>query len=118
MQEHAFHLHKGDFPDAFSLHYGLLPPNTAKACDCGTSFSVDHAIVCPFGGFPTFHHNEARDLTAILLTEVCHNVATEPPLQPITAETFPYATVNIADDACLDVNKGQRLLVQGTGCFL
>ena len=44
-----------------------------------------------------------RDLTATLLTEVCHNVATEPPLQPITAENFPYATANTADDAHLDV---------------
>ncbi len=30
------------------------------------------------GGFPTIRHNEIRDITASLLTEVCHNVATEP----------------------------------------
>ena len=115
VQEHAFHLHKGDFRDALSLRYGLLPLHTAKTCHCGTSFSIYHAMVCPFGGFPTFHHNEVRDLTATLLTEVCHNVATEPPLQPITAKTFPYATANTADDACLDVKArafgaGDRLL--------
>ena len=40
---------------------------------------------------------------ATLLTEVCHNVTTEPPLPLITAEAFPYATANTADDACLDV---------------
>ena len=32
-------------------------------------------MVCPFGGFPTIRHNEVRDLTASLLTEVSHNVA-------------------------------------------
>ena len=56
--------------------------------------------------------------TATLLTKVCYNVATEPPLQPITAKTFPYATANTAADARLDVVKGQGLLMQGTGCFL
>ena len=38
-----------------------------------------------------------------MLTEVCHNVATEPSLQPISAETFPNATANTADNARLDV---------------
>ena len=53
-------------------------------CQCGTSFSVDHQsyyssvlTLCPFGGFHTIRHNEVRDLTTSLLTEVCHNVATE-----------------------------------------
>ena len=32
--------------------------------------------------------NEIRDLTAHLLTEVCHNVAVEPHLQPLTGETL------------------------------
>ena len=27
---------------------------------------------CPIGGLPSLHHNEIRDLTANLLTEVCH----------------------------------------------
>ena len=103
MQEHAFHLHKGDFQDALSLRYSLLPLHTAKTCCCRTSFSVDHAMMCPFWGFTTFRHNEVYDLTATLLTEVCHNVVTEPPLQPITAENFPYATANTADDARLDI---------------
>ena len=48
-------------------------------------------------GFPIMRHNEVRDLTATLLTEVCHNVATEPSLQPISAKAFCNAyTANIA----------------------
>ena len=49
-------------------------------------------MVCPFGGFSTIGYNEVRDLTASLLTEVCHNVVTEPSLWPITSETFCLST--------------------------
>ena len=87
--EHGFHLHKSDFWDALSLHYDITPSNTSSTCQCGTSFSVNHAMVCPFGGFPKITNNEVWDhLTASLLTKVCHNVATEPSLQPITSKTF------------------------------
>ena len=80
-----------------------MPLNTANTCHCGGSFSVDHAMICPFGGFPIMCHKEVRVLTATLLTEVCRNVATdhEPVLQPISAETFRNVTANTADDARL-----------------
>ncbi len=39
-------------------------------------------------------HNEIRDLTASLLTEVCPNVAIEPHLQPLSGETFRLASTN------------------------
>ena len=116
IQEHGFHLHKGDFRDALSLRYGLSPLNTSKSCHCGASFSVDHAMVCPFGGFPIIRHNEVRDLTASLLTAVCHNVATEPCLQPITSETFPLASTNTRDDARLDV-KARGFWSRGQDAF-
>ena len=47
-------------------------------CNCGMSFYVDHAMTCNLGGFPTICYNEIRDLTASLLSEVCHNVANGP----------------------------------------
>ena len=111
IEEYGFHLHKGDFQDALSLLYGLVPLNTTKACHCDTSFLVDHAI---FWGFPIIRHNEVRDLTTTLLTEVCHNVATEPPLQPISAETN--ATANNSDDAHLDV-KARGFWCRGKGAY-
>jgi len=36
---------------------------------------------CSSRGFPTITHNELRDFTATVLSEVCHNVAIEPVLQ-------------------------------------
>ena len=51
----------------------------------------------------TIRHNEIRDITATLLTEVCHNVAIEPPLQPITGETLTARSANTDDNARLDI---------------
>lgn len=32
---------------------------------------------------PTIRHNKILDITATLLTEICHNVTTEPHLHPL-----------------------------------
>ena len=70
----GFTLHKAAFHDALALTYGWLPNNMPSTCDCGKQFSVDHALSCSKGGFPSIRHNEIRDITATLLTEVCHDV--------------------------------------------
>ena len=57
----------------------------------------------PRGGFPSIRHNEVRDMTATLLSEVCHDVATEPTLQPISGEVLEGATANSQDGARLDI---------------
>ena len=72
-------------------------------CDCGSSFNVEHALSCPRGAFPTIRHNEIRDITANLLTEVCHNVMIEPDLQPLTGEAMSRLTSNTTDGARLDI---------------
>ena len=46
------------------------------------------SLSCPRGGFPSIRHNEIRDITATLMSEVCHNVKIEPGLQPVTGEQF------------------------------
>ena len=61
------------------------------------------AINCPTGGFPTIRHNELRDFSASLLSEVCHGVSVEPHLQPLTGETFSLASAIVEDGARLDV---------------
>ena len=50
------------------------------------SDTVEHAMNCPSGSFPSIRHNEVRDLTSPFLSEVCHNVRTEPTLQPLQTE--------------------------------
>ena len=69
LEEHGFYLHKGEFRDTICLRYGWRPGSTPQTCNCGAQFSVDHAMICHMGGFPTIRHNEIRDITASLLTE-------------------------------------------------
>ena len=104
LQEHNFTLHKTAFHDAVALRYGWDPVRLPQYCACGKKFSVEHAFTCPKGGFPSIRHNEIRDLTAGLLTEVCHEVEVEPHLQPVTGEKFILTSSNIKDGACLDIS--------------
>ena len=103
IEELGFALHKGDFRDALCLRYGWQPSNFPSKCACGASFSVDHALCCSKDGFPTHRHNEIHDFTASVLTEVCHDVCTEPPLQELAGESLPYATSNREDGPRLDI---------------
>ena len=103
LDEYGFALHKSAFQDALALHYGWLPLHAPTHCACGTSFSVEHALSCPKVGLPSIRHNEIRDLTATLLTEVCSQVATEPELQPVSQEDFSLTTANVQDGARLDI---------------
>ena len=103
LEDHGFYLHKGEFRDALCLRYGWQLGSTPLTCSCGAQFSVDHAMVCHMGGFPTIRHNEIRDITGSLLTEVCRNVAIEPPLQPLSGETLEARSANTDDGARLDI---------------
>ena len=118
IDENGFTLHKGAFRDAIALRYGWLPSDIPSTCTCGKSFTVEHALSCPLGGFPSIHHNEIRDLTANLMTEVCHNVSIEPHLQPITGETFPAMTANTEDGARSDIAADVFGVVDLNGHFL
>ena len=103
LKEFDLVLHKGAFRDAVALRYGWLPKNIPTHCSCGSTFTVEHALSCPKGGFPIMRHNEVRDLTANLMTEVCHDVCIEPALQPVTGELLSGASANTDDGAKLDV---------------
>ena len=103
IEDHGFALHKGAFRDALCLRYNWQPTHLPSKCICGKAFSIDHALSCPTGGLPTIRHNELRDFTAKVMTEVCHDVCIEPPLQPISGEALSYATPTKDDEARLDI---------------
>ena len=100
IEEHGFTLHKSAFVDAISLRYGWLPSKIPSTCACGSKFSIEHALSCSKGGFPSIRHN---DLTANLLTEVCYDVFVEPELQPVIDEILSGASSNTQDGAGLDI---------------
>ena len=58
---------------------------------------------CKTGGFPAVRHNEVRDITASLLSEVCHGVTVEPHLQPLSGESMSRSSAINEDGARLDV---------------
>ena len=91
------------FRDALCLRYGWQPSRIPTNCECGTPFSVEHVLSCPKGGYPSIRHNEIRDLSANLMSEVCNNVSIEPHLQPITGEHLSGASANTQDGARLDI---------------
>ena len=109
--EHRFALHKGAFRDALCLRYGWRPSHLPSHCICGQQFTVEHALSCSRGGgggggdsvSVKVRHNEIRDISASLLTEVCHGVGTEPCLQPVTDEHLTHRTANREDGARLDI---------------
>ena len=67
---------------------------------CGQHFTIEHALSCSRGGFPSIRHNEIRNITADLLSGVCHSIGT---LQPVTGEQFEHTTANREDGARLDI---------------
>jgi hypothetical protein len=103
LEKNGFALHRSAFKDAVSLRYGWLPDALPLRCACDASFSVEHALSCPRGAFPTARHNELRDITANLLAEVCLDVCIEPELQPVDGMVPRYATANIEDNARSDI---------------
>ena len=90
----GFALCKGAFRDALYLWYGWSTSGLPAKCVCGHDFTFDHAMNCPSGSFPTLRHNELRDFTAAALSEVCHDVAVKPVLQPLSRESLQFATTN------------------------
>ena len=91
------------FRDALSLQYGWSLQNPPSHCTCSHPFSIEHALTCKTGGFPAIRHNEVHDITAFLLSEVCHEVTIEPHLQPLTGELMSHNSAIIDDGARLDV---------------
>ena len=64
---------------------------------------MSHALNCPYSVFPISHHNDIRDLTAKLMSEVCHDVQVEPHLQPLSNESLHYKSAVHEDDTRVDI---------------
>ena len=82
------------------FHISIIERMRAQAIDDHVPIKL---ICCPRGGFPSVCHNEIRDVTANLMSEVCHAVCTEPSLQPVTGEQLTHKTANREEGTRLDV---------------
>ena len=71
--EYGFELSKQQFWDSTSLRYGWQISKLPTTCPCGSKFDIQHSMNCKKGGFVTIRHNDLRDLTAKILSEVCYD---------------------------------------------
>ena len=110
----GFSLNKQEFVDAIALRYGWPIEGLPQLCTCRNAFDPDHAMTCKTGGFICARHDEVRDLTAQMLSEVCRDVRVEPELIPTDGRTFSHQSANTAEEARVDVSargfwtRGQR----------
>ena len=104
IKDQGFYLDKQSFFDALYIRYGIPLKRMPLKCVCGVSYTMDHAFNCKRGGFVTIRHNNVRDLTAELLSEICKDVQIEPQLTPLTGEVFQHKSANKSDEARLDVS--------------
>ena len=100
---HGFALHKLAFRDVLSLRYGWAFENTPSHCSCGHPFCVEHALSCSTGEFPSIRHNEVMDITASMLSKVCHGVPREFHLQPLSGETMSHCSAITDRGTRLDI---------------
>ncbi len=87
-----------------TTRYGWTPTRLPSKCDCGKNFNVEHTLSCAKGRFPTLRHNEIRDTTASLLTEICSEVCVEPNLQPVSADQLNGTSANSQENTRLDIS--------------
>ena len=71
---------------------------------------------CKKGGFINIRHNDLRDLTAKLLSEVCRDVEVEPTLLPLTGEHMDYRTAIETDEARVEI-RARRFWIRGQQAF-
>ena len=68
------------------------------------NFDLHHTFSCKKGGFVSSHHNDLRNITANLLSEVCKDVCVEPELAPLSGETIVPKSANTSSEARLDIS--------------
>ena len=79
-----------------------MPEKLPTKYECGSAFSINHALNSPNGAFLILRHNEVRDFTGKLLAEVCPDVTLEPDLQLLEGESLDFASANHEDNARAD----------------
>ena len=101
--EFGFELSKQQFWDSIRLRYGWDISNLPTTCPCGSKFDIQHCMSCKKGGFVSIRHNDLRDLTANMVSEVCKDTEIEPRLTPLSGEELRGRTSNNSNEARVDI---------------
>ena len=113
LEDQGFTLNKGEFRDALAIRYNSELRGLPTKCPCDKPFSINHAMDCKRGGLVIIRHNNIRDFQANLLRQVCNDVETEPPLQPLDGEQISGLT---GDEAKPDI-RARGFWRQGQNAF-
>ena len=103
LKEEGYIVHKQCFFELIRILYGWKLDRLTSKCECGSTFSIDHTLSCKKGGFVSLTHNQARNLTAILLDEVCRDVCVESQLLQLTGENLNEKMAIRSDEARIDI---------------
>ena len=103
LKEEGYIVNRQCFFDLIRIRYGWQLDRLPSKCECGSTFSIDHALSCKKGGFVSLRHNQVRNLTASLLNEVCHDVCVEPQLLQLTGENLNEKMAIRSDEARVDI---------------
>ena len=82
-QKHTLRGRTSGRPFTLSASPGIQLRNLPSHCVCGKTFSIDHALSCPKGGFISLRHNELRDFTAKVLAAVSYTHLTLPTIYSV-----------------------------------
>lgn len=99
------------------LCYGWRLTNSPSTCSCGSKIGIKHAMGCKKGEVITVRHNDFRDLTENLLTDVCKVVDIKPQHLPVTREIFINRAANTSNEARFDI-QSRRFWVRGQQILL
>ncbi|KAL5505424.1 hypothetical protein EMCRGX_G006855 [Ephydatia muelleri] len=79
LQNYHFDLSPLQFRDGLAIRYLRDPPCLPPKCDgCGTALTLQHALDCKKGGLVIQRHNEIRDCTGDIASQVWTHVIKEP----------------------------------------
>ena len=103
LSEEGYDLTKQLFWDLIRIRYGWTLTRLPSNCECGNKFDVQHALSWKKGGFVSLRHNHIRNITSMLLKEVCKDGRVEPQLQQLTGEYLQHSTA-AGNEVRLDIS--------------
>ena len=79
--------------------------NLPTSCPCGSKFDIQHSMKYRKDGFLYIRHNDLRDLTANMMSEVCEDTKTKSRLTPLSGEELRGRTSNNSNEARVDIRS-------------
>ena len=77
--------------------------NLPTSCPCGSKFDIQHSMSCRKGDFLYIRHNDLRNLTANMMSEVCKDTKIKYKLTPLPGEELQGRTLNNSNVARVDI---------------